>query len=139
MAIPIYGAEAHGGRIITLDDEAVVKDLANASGVGGNDYEPFVVPTPFDAGIGGWSTFRRATQHVHAEGNVTVEMTPIRDEQDTGQTITRTLSTGDDFMVGAPFKVGGTTFQLRIVLKDFDSAAELGKSEQWIVPRRRVR
>lgn len=139
MSIPIYGAEAHGGRIISLDDETVQHDLADDEGSGGNDYDPYMVSTPFDAGIGGWSTFRRATQHVHVNGAVTVAISPYRDELETGQSISRSLTTMDNFVVAAPLKAGGTTFQLKVTLSDFDAAVELGKSEQWLVPRRRSR
>jgi hypothetical protein len=135
----MYGAEAHGGRIVTLDDEAVVADLATEAGAGGTAYSPFVLSTPFDNGIGGWSTFRRAVQHVHAGGDVTVEFMPQRDEQDSGQTIERELATGDNFVVGAPLKVTGTTFALKVTLSEFTAPAELGKGQQWLVPRRRRR
>jgi hypothetical protein len=139
MPIPTYGVEAHGGRIVTLDDEAVVKDLTDDAGSGGDAYVASVVPTPFDTGIGGWSTFRRMVQHVHQGGAVTVEITAIRDEQDTGQSITRNLTTSSSFVVSAPLKVGGTTFSAKVELSAFDAPAELGKSEQWLVPRRRKR
>ena len=137
MAIPLYGVEAHGGRIVTLDDDAVEQDLANSSGVGGNDYDCYVISTPF---VGeGWGTFRRAVQHVHHDGAVTVETTPIRDEQETGQTITDSLAIGDNYVVTAPLLVSGSSFAVKVALSDFDAPAELGRAEQWVVPRRRER
>lgn len=137
--IPMYGVEAHGGRIVSLDDEAVVKDLTNSAGVGGNAYVPYIISAPFDGGVGGWSTLRRAVQHVHADGAVTVDVTPYKDEQETDQTISRDLAIGDNFIVDAPLKVGGTTFAVKVELSDFDAAAELGKADQYFVARRRRR
>jgi hypothetical protein len=134
--IPLYGVEAHGGRIITMDDEAVVKDLADADGSGGTAYAPFLTSTPFDAGVGGWSTLRRVVQHVHPDGAVSIDITPIRDQNESGQVISRDIATGENFVVTAPMQATGTTFSVKITLSDFDAAAELGKAEQWVVPRR---
>ncbi|KKK73053.1 hypothetical protein LCGC14_2897670, partial [marine sediment metagenome] len=64
MSIPLFGCEAHSGQVLTLDDEAVVKDQAALAGTGGSAYAAFVLSTIFDVGRdGGYSTFRRAVQH----------------------------------------------------------------------------
>lgn len=140
MPLPIYGCEAGGGRIITMDDEAVYKDLASAAGAGGNNYTPELMSTTFDVGRdGGYSKLRRLTQHAHHTTGVTVDQTPIRDEQDTGQTIQRVLATGANFVVIAPVSVTGTNFQHKVSLSAFTAAVELGKAQQWVIPRRSER
>lgn len=126
--------------MITLDDEAVVKDQTTKAGVGGNAYVCFARSTIFDQDQdGGYSTFRRAVQHVHADGAVTVVFTPYRDQQESGSTISRALTIGDNPIVTGPVKESGTNFQIKVALSVFDAAAELGKALQWVVPRRSVR
>ncbi len=140
MSIPLFGVEAHSGQVLTLDDEAVVKDQAALAGTGGSAYSAFVLSTIFDQGLdGGYSTFRRAVQHVHANGGVTVVTTPYRDQQESGSTVSKTLATGDNPVVVAPVFEGGTNFQVKHTLSSFDAAAELGKAQQYVVPRRSVR
>ena len=140
MSIPLYAVEAHSGKVITLDDEAVVKDQAALAGTGGSAYAAFVLSTIFDVGRdGGYSTLRRAVQHVHADGAVTVVTTPYRDQQESGSTISDTLAIGANPVVVAPLFEGGTNFQVRHTLSLFDAAAELGKAQQYVVPRRSVR
>ena len=140
MALPFYATEAGTGQIITLDDESVVKDQAALNGTGGNAYEAFLLSTIFDQGQdGGYSDLRRATQHVHAEGGVTVDITPYRDEQESGSTIQRVLTTGDNPIVIAPLFETGTNFQIKAAVNTFDAAVELGKAQQYVVPRRQSR
>ena len=140
MSLPFYAVEAGTGQIITLDDEAVVKDQASLAGAGGNAYECFVRSTIFDVGRdGGYSDFRRAVQHVHADGAVTVKFTPYRDEQESGSVITKTLALGDNPVLIAPMFETGTNFQIKVALTAFDAAAELGKAQQYVVPRRQSR
>ncbi len=140
MAIPMYAVEAHSGKVITLDDEAVVKDQATAAGANGNAYAAFVLSTIFDEGLdGGYATFRRAVQHVHADGAVTVVMTPYRDQQESGNTISDTLAVGANPIVTAPVSEAGTNFQVKHTVSLFDAAVELGKAQQYVVPRRSTR
>jgi hypothetical protein len=140
MAIPFYGVEAHSAQVIMLDDESVVKDQAVLAGTGGNAYACFVLSTVFDRGLdGGYSRFRRAVQHVHADGAVTVDVTPYRDQQETGSTIQETLATGANPVVTAPMSETGTNFQVKVSLSVFDAAAELGKAQQYVIPRRSAR
>ncbi len=137
MSLPFYATEAHSGNIITLDDESVVKDQAALAGTGGNAYVAFLLSTIFDRGLdGGYSDLRRATQHVHADGAVTVVFTPYSDQQESGSTISRTLSTQSNPVVIAPLFETGTNFQVKVALSAFDAAAELGKAQQYVVPRR---
>ena len=140
MALPLYGCEAHGGNVISLDDESVVKDQASLAGSGGNAYTAFALSTIFDVGLdGGYSRLRRAVQHVHADGACTVVVTPYRDQQESGATISRTLTTGSNPIVDAPLNETGTNFQVKVALSSFDAAAELGKALQYIIPHRSVR
>lgn len=140
MAIPLYGCLAHGGDIITLDDETVTADLAAEDGTGGNAYTAQVLTSPFEFDEPGeYSKLRRANQAVYVNGSCTVAITPYRDGVPTGQTITRTLSPGDNPLVDAPLSSLATTHQILIELSGFDAAVELGKSRQWLIPRRTVR
>ena len=140
MSLPLYGMEAHGGQIITMDDESVMNDQAALAGTGGSAIVPYIVSSIFDLGIGGgYEKFRRNTQHVHTLGGVTVTQTPYRDEQDTGNSIADTLATGANPIVIAPFNESGSTFQVKVAISVYDAAVELGKSEQLVIPRRTQR
>jgi hypothetical protein len=140
MAIPLFAAQAHGGKLISLDDQAVVKDLANLDGTGGNSYAGYVLSTYLPgADPVGYGTFRRLVQRVTHDGAVRVEVTPWRDGQDTGQTITRDLAVGDNPTVVAPASVTGSVFQAKVRLSNFDAAARLGGAEYVVIPRRSAR
>ncbi len=140
MALPFYAVEAHTGNIISLDDESVVKDQASLAGAGGNTYAPYLVSTIFDeGGDGGYSRFRRAVQHVHTSGAVTVDVTPYGDEMEAGSSIQRVMATGANPIITAQLSTPGTNFQVKVALSAFDAAAELGKAQQYIVPRRSQR
>ena len=140
MSISLFACEAHGGTIITLDDELVVKDLAAEAGTGGNAFVPFILPNRQESSEAAeYSKLRRASQAVHCNGAVTVELTAYRDGNPTGQTIERDLTSADNPEVVAPFNTLATTHQVRVELSDFDAPVELGKARQWIVPRRSAR
>lgn len=138
--IPLYGVQAHGGKIISLDDPAVVKDLAAADGSGGNAYVGYVLSTQLPGSVpGGYSRFRRLQQRVPHDGGVTVTITPWRDGQDTGQEIERELEVADNPVVIAHVSVTGSDFQVKIALSDFDAPAALGEAAVTIIPRRSER
>lgn len=140
MAIPLYGVEAHSGQIISLDDEAVVKDQASLAGAGGSAYESFVKSTVFDEGLdGGYSRIRRSVQHLHADGTATLTLTPYRDQMESGNTIQRVLAIGDNPVIVLPMSETGTNFQVKFAVTAFDAAAELGKGQQYVLPRRSSR
>lgn len=137
MAIPLYAAQAHGGAILSLDDPAVVKDLAAAAGTGGNSYTPYLLTVPF--GSVGYGTLRRVVQSVPHEGAVTVTVTPWRDGQETAQTISRTLAVGETEIVTAPLQAQGSAFQVAVTLDTFDAPASLGMVEATVLSRRSIR
>lgn len=140
MSIPTYGATAHGGKIISLDDQSVVKDLADATGTGGNAYIGYFLSGLFAVGGGqAYDKLRRMTQRVPHDGTVTVTVTPWRDGLDTGQTITRTLTPDDNPVIVVPLAVTGSHFQLRIALSSFDAPASLGSGSFRSIPRRSQR
>lgn len=140
MAILLYGCLAHGGKLVSLDDSAVVKDLAGADGSGGNSFAPYAVSQPLPPErLGGYAHFRRMVQRVPHDGAVTVKVTPWRDGADTGQQITRALSSMDQPVVDAPLSVTGSVFQVRVELSAFDAPASLGAGEYTIHPRRGAR
>lgn len=135
--IGLYGAQAHGGNIISLDDQSVERDLADADGSGGNAYTSYVRSQPFMGAA--WSTLRRLFQRVIHEGDVTITGTPIRDEQESVQTIERELAIGGDTWVTIPMAEHGTVFQVQVGVSDFDAPVEIGAGEVAIVPRRASR
>ena len=135
--IPLYGCLAHGGSIITMDDDDVVTDLADADGDGGNTFTPYLVSTPFDGNNeGGWSRLRRFVQDVQHDGTATIRVAPYRDGQQTAQQIDRSLAIGEDPIVTAPFAATGTRFAVRVTITAFSAKVELGKAQAWLVPRR---
>lgn len=137
MPIPLYGAQAHGGKLISLDDPAVVKDLADADGTGGNDYEPYFVTGPIPVlPLGSFGRLREWVQSVPREGSAVLALTAWVDGMATGQTITRTLALGGAQFETARFAVGGTYFQMHVAHSDFTAPASVGASRVGIVRRR---
>ena len=136
--IPFYLVQAVGGKVLTIDDRAVVKDLAALAGTGGNSYTPTLVIGPQKL-TSGWSRMRRLVQRVPHDGAVTVTLTPIRDGQESGNVITRALDSTDVPTVTLPMAETGTEFQAQIELSAFDADCGLGEAELWVIPRRSIR
>lgn len=137
MSIPLYAAQAHGGKIYSLDDQSVVKDLAALAGTGGNAYAPYLVTAAIaPMGVGGFAKLRKIVQRVPHDGAVTVAVRPYRDGSDTGQTISRTLASNDNPTVTAPVASTGSTFQFRFDLSTFSAVAALGAGEYGAEPKR---
>lgn len=140
MPIPLWGAQAAGGKLVTLDDDAVVKDLTALAGTGGNSYSPYLITAPVGQGKGaGYAKVRRIVQRVPHDGAVTVTVTPWVDGADTGQTITRTLAASDNATVTAPLAKLGGVFAFKITLAAFDAPASLGSGDFTIIPLRSQR
>lgn len=138
MPIPLYGAMAHGGKIFSLDDPTVVKDMASSSGSGGNTYTPELLSSPFDAGMA-YGRLRRLVQQVRHDGTATLTFTPHRDGMETGQTISRSLAVGDSPHVTVPFAVDASEFQVAIAVTAMSAPVELGSGEVALIPRRSQR
>lgn len=137
MAISIFGAQAEGGQLISLDDQSVVKDLASSAGVGGNTFTCFLLSalTGLET-VGRFAKLRRMIQRVTHDGAVTVAVTPWRNGEDTGQTITRVLTSLSRPLIVVPLAATGDAFQFRIVVSGFDAAAALGSAEFTLIERR---
>jgi hypothetical protein len=140
LPIPLYAALAHSGRILSVDDQSVVKDLASLAGTGGSAFLPFMLSGVLAPGdVGAYAKLRRLILRVPHDGAVTVKVTPWRDGLDTGQTITRTLAASDNPTVTAPQDVTGSVFQEKIELSSFDAPASVGAGEIVMIPRRSTR
>lgn len=137
MPIPLYGAQAHGGKLVSLDDQAVVADLAALDGSGGSAYTGRFRSTPF-GGLG-WSTLRRFVQRVTQLGSATVKVTAFRDGQQTAQTITRALAVGAPGVVTAPLAARGSAFQVEVEVSAFSDEVQFGDAEMTPVVRRTQR
>jgi hypothetical protein len=138
--IPLYGMQAVGGKVYSLDDQSVVKDATDAAGVGGTAFNPFIVSTPFaiQADLG-YNRLRRFLQRIAHGGACTLTVTGIRDGQDSGVSIVRPLTVSDIGIVNVPLGDSGSDFQLRIELSAYDAETALGNSQVFIVPKRRFR
>jgi len=138
--IPLYGFQAVGGKVYSLDDPAVVKDGAALDGTGGTSYTPFVICTPLAIQSDlGYNRLRRLLQRVAHAGSCTLVVTGLRDGVESGVQITRTLGVGDIGVVNVPLGDAGSDFQLKIVLSAFSAETALGNSQVFIVPKRRFR
>ena len=138
--IPFFLVQAHGGKVLTIDDRSVQTDLAALAGTGGTEFAPTLLSAPVHGqGAGGYAKLRRLVQRVPHDGDVTVEVTPYRDGQESGNAITRTLGPEDSPIVTVPMSETGTEFQWRITLSDFNADCGLGEGELWVVPRRSIR
>lgn len=139
MPIPLYGCQAHGGKIVSLDDPAVYRDLASVSGAGGSSYVGRLLSAPFTGHPSGMSKLRRVVQRIAHLSAVTLTIRAFKDSFDTGQVTTRTVALSDVPLVTAPFNATGNEFQLLVELADFTAEASFGGAEYWIVPRRQSR
>lgn len=137
MAISLFAAQAEGGHLISLDDQAVVKDLAAANGTGGNAYSPTLLSGPIAPNtIGRYATLRRLLQRITHSGATTITVTSWREGLDTGQTITRTLTTLSRPLLTVPLRAVGSVFQFRLTISGFDAAVALGSAEFTLIERR---
>lgn len=138
--IPIFGCQAGGGKIYSLDDPTVVTDGADSAGVGGSTFAPYIVSTflanQFDMG---YNKLRRFQQRLSHNGTCTVQLTGIRDGQQSGQPSTQGLAISDVGLVTAPLNDAGSTFQIKIALTAFSAAVTLGASKAFVVPKREWR
>lgn len=140
MSIPLFGLQAGGGKVYSLDDPGVVKDGAALDGSGGTAYAPFLVSQPFaiQADLG-YNRLRRFLQRVAHAGSCTLTVVGLRDGQESAVAIVRTLTTADIGVVNVPLGEAGSDFQLKITVSAFTAETALGNSQVFIVPKRRFR
>lgn len=138
MPIPLIGAQAHGGKLISLDDPAVPdRDGAALDGSGGVSYAPHLLSSPL--GLTGWNKLRRLVQYLHHTTGVTVKARAYRDGLDSGQEITRVFGIGAVGVATCPFDAAASDVQVRVELSGFTEEVQLDRAELWVVQKRRVR
>lgn len=134
--ILLYGANATGATILSLDDPEVPTDQ-------GAEFEARLKSATFDTGpAAGFATFRRATQAVAVEGTATVTISVDGDggnvsTQDYAETLD--AAEGPEQLIEAPYDIGGTRFSVSVVVSAHDAAVELGEADQLFVKRRGTR
>jgi hypothetical protein len=139
MAIPLYACQAHGGKIVQVDDPGVSRDLAALDGAGGLVYRCFVFSARFKgAALAGYGKFRRLVQRVYLRSGCVVTLTPWRDGQETALAVSRVLAIDHPSLVIFPTSVLATEFQVRLEVSVFDAPVALGSGEVWIVPQRKA-
>jgi hypothetical protein len=140
MPLPFYGCQAHGGKLISLDDQAVWKDLTNADGSGGSSYIGYFRTTPLNVVFDvGFNKLRRLVQKVVHAGVALIKVTPFRDGQESGPVIERALQLGDVGIITAPFDGSATEFDLKVSVEGFNAEVQFGNAEVYVVGRRRSR
>src|SRR6266851_9033489 len=128
--IPLYGCIAGSGKIYSLDDPLVVKDIAALDGSGGTAFVPYLISTPFGIQFDlGYNRLRRFQQRIAHSGAVSVKITGVRDGQESGLPVTRALTIADIGVVNAPLGDAGSDFQIKLELSAYDAPAALGNSE----------
>lgn len=132
--IPFFVLEAHGGRVLTIDDPAVTKDQADIDGVGGNDYEPQALVAPFEPGSKQFGRIRRMIQRVPHDGDVTVRLAVVHDGQESVE-MERTLESGDPAYAVFPLSETGRAFSLLFTFADWTADCGLADGQLIAVPR----
>lgn len=140
MPIPFYFGQAHGGKLLSLDDQSVWRDGAALNGSGGTAYTAKLRSTSLSSALSlGWNVLRRFAQRLVHLSSVTVKMRAYRDERDSGQEITRSLGVSDVGIVTAPFKASGSAVAVEVEVSGFNAEVQLGDAGVWIVPKRSSR
>jgi hypothetical protein len=140
MAIPIFTVSPVGGKIYSLDDPATVNDLADTNGNGGTAFSPFLLSTLFKLERTlGWYDFRKFRQRVDCPSALTIAVTPWRDGNNTGQTITRTFAASAVDVTSTSLWVPGSDFQVQVAFSGYTRAFEVGNASGSFVPRRHSR
>lgn len=138
--IPLFGCQAAGGKIYSLDDQTVVKDGAALDGTGGTAFSPYFVSSPFGIAFDlGYNKLRRFLQRVAHAGGLTLTVTGVRDGQESGVSVVRTITVADIGIVNVPLNDAGSDFQIKVVLSAYDAEVAFGNSQAFIVPKRRFR
>lgn len=138
--IPLYGCIAGSGKICSLDDPTVVKDLAALAGTGGVAFIPYLISTPLSISSNlGYSRLRRFLQRLTHGATITLKITGIRDGRESGLPVTREISLSNVGLLNAPFNDQGSDFQIKLEVIDYTKPVALGNSEVYVVQHRSSR
>lgn len=133
--IPLYGGQAGGGKIYSLDDPNVVTDGAALDGTGGTAFVPFLVSTSLLGALTlGFNALRRFFQRVAHDGTATFRFTPFRDGQQSGTGISRTVLLSDPGPINVPLNEPGSDFHMKIEVLTYSAPVALGDAGFIIVP-----
>lgn len=138
--IPLYVCESGGARILSLDDPAVVKDGATLAGAGGTAFVPFFTSTMFGVQFDlGYNKLRRFAQRLAHDGTASLDITGIRDEQESGVTVSRDVALSDVGIVNAALNDAGSDFQIKVEVTAYSARVAFGNAEAHVVNRRSMR
>lgn len=136
--IPFILCQAHGGKLITIDDRAVVTDLAAANGSGGTAYSPTLRTAPVRGGGLVRGKLRAIRQRVPHDGACTVAIAVVTNGS-AGAPLSRAIALTGSPVVEIPAANSGEEFQLDITLSAFDADCGLSDAELFIIPQHGVR
>lgn len=130
MAIPLFIGAA--GQLRTMDDLSVYTD-------DGSSYPAWLVGRPLWFGLpASYGRLRRFDQVVECQNGVTVDVTAIKDDQESGATISRVCPGNIQKPHHFPLAVSGSRFAVKIELVGFTDEVILGAAALWIQPHRTV-
>jgi hypothetical protein len=131
--IPLFGCNASGANIFSLDDPAVYQD--QGADFTASFLSVAVTPQPPE----GESKLRRAVQNVAIGTSATVKITPIADTNenvDDAQTFTlSSIVDGASPTIEAKTANQGSRFQVKTEVTAHVGLCELGEAEQWTVTK----
>ena len=128
MAIPLFLGAA--GQLRTMDERTVYTD-------DGTGYEAWLIGRPLWLGLPGtYGRLRRFEQVVGCQNGGTVDVTAIKDKQESGPTISRVCPGNVQKPHYFPLAVSGSWFAVKIELTGFTDEVLLGAAALWIQPRR---
>lgn len=138
--IPFYACQAHGGKLLSLDDDAALTDLADINGAGGSTFQPKFTTSRFELPpqTSYWR-LRRLGLHVAHGGTASIVTRVIRDGAPETATVTRNLLATDPPPVVVPLAAGASAFQLELTVTAFSAFVHFGQSMLFPVARRSQR
>lgn len=138
--IPLYGFQAGGGKVYSLDDQTVVKDGAALDGSGGTAVVPFFVSAPLGVQFTmGYNKLRRLMQRLAKLGTVSIRTTGIRDGLSSATAVSRTLGLSDIGIINVPLNDAASDFQVKVEVMSYTAEVAFGDSEVYVVPKREFR